>query len=316
VDPLTARLQSAARTLALDAGAVALAAALERAGIGSILLKGPTVARWLYEEGDRSYIDIDLLVPEKDLPSAEEIVSETGFERLGDELALPYGRRPHAASWVRAQDGVTLDLHTTFPGVAVSPAAAWPVLAAHTEPMALGSGVVNVLCEPARTMLVALHAAHHGIKESQAIGDLVRAVAQLPEHNWRAANDLAEKLDAVAPFGAGLRLTPHGTRIANELKLPHAQSVEAILRADSAPELALSLEWLIQTRGVRARARLVGRRLVPPHSVLRGRSSLARRGAWGLGAAYLLQPLILASRAVPAVRAWRAARLRAQQTPR
>ncbi|MBA3841362.1 MAG: nucleotidyltransferase family protein [Actinobacteria bacterium] len=315
-DPSTARLQIAARTLALDAGAVSLAAALERAGIGSILLKGPSVARFLYGNGDRSYVDIDLLVSEADLSSAERVIGSAGFEPSGSELALPYGRRPHAATWIRTRDGVTVDLHTTLPGVASPAAATWTLLAATTEPMTVGTGAVRVLTEPARAMHVALHAAHHGIKDGQAIGDLARAVAQLPEPTWCQALELAEKLDAVAAFGAGLRLTSDGARIADDLDLPLAQSVEAILRADSAPELALSLDWLIQTRGLRARTRLVGRKLVPPASVLRGRSSLARRGAPGLGAAYLMQPLLLASRALPAVRAWRAARRRARGSPR
>ena len=43
----------------------------ERAGVRSILLKGPAVARWLYGPGEpRRYSDIDLLVGEADLAAA------------------------------------------------------------------------------------------------------------------------------------------------------------------------------------------------------------------------------------------------------
>jgi hypothetical protein len=40
---------------------------MQDAGIPTILLKGPSIARWLYPSGGRTYIDTDLLVPARDL---------------------------------------------------------------------------------------------------------------------------------------------------------------------------------------------------------------------------------------------------------
>src|SRR4051794_16150604 len=88
-----ARLLAAARTLALDAVAGELASQFEQAGIRSILLKGPAMARWLYEdESVRAYVDIDLLVSPADLGAATKLLADDGFELSLQEIALPHGR--------------------------------------------------------------------------------------------------------------------------------------------------------------------------------------------------------------------------------
>jgi hypothetical protein len=298
--------------LALDAYAGEISRSLRAEGVRCIVLKGPTVVGWLYDdEQPRSYVDIDLLVSESDRPAAASVLSAEGFAPSGTELALPHGRRPHAETWVRDRDGMTIDLHDTVAGVGVTPSATWDVLAQEAEPMTLAGAQVEVLTKSARALLIALHAAHHGVKDAQTMGDLTRALARIDEATWQEAAELAERLEATAPFAAGLRLTDDGARLAERLALPFTSSVESILRSGSAPELALSFDWLLRTQGTRARAQLVLRRLAPRPSVLRGRSSLARRGVAGLGLAYLLQPLRLSVQSVPALRAWLAARRRA-----
>jgi hypothetical protein len=312
-DSPNAGLRVAARTLALDAFAGELARALGSVDVRCILLKGPSVAAWLYDDGElRGYVDIDVLVQQRDWDGAAAVLSAAGFEPSRAELALPYGRRPHAETWVRGGDGVTVDVHDTVAGIGVAPELAWDVLAVGVEPMTILGSEIDVLGEAARALLVALHAAHHGIEDAQALDDLGRALVRVPDATWREAKALAEQLEATPAFGAGLRLTDAGARLAERLELPSASSVETILRAGSAPELALSLDWLVRTQGVRPRLRLILRKLFPPVSVLRGRSTLARRSGPGLGAAYLLQPFWLSRQAVPAVRAWLAARKRAR----
>ena len=54
---------AAANALLLDLAAARASAALRDAGIRAILLKGPVIARWLYDDGsERNYGDVDLLV--------------------------------------------------------------------------------------------------------------------------------------------------------------------------------------------------------------------------------------------------------------
>lgn len=283
------------------------------AGVRPILLKGPSISRWLYTDETRDYVDIDLLVSPQQSSASRAELKKLGFRPSGTELALPHGRRPHAETWVHSIDGLKVDLHSTLPGVGVDSEATWAVLAASTEPMSVGGCDLAVLEPHARAMLLALHAAHHGIEDSQATSDLVRGLEQLSSETWRAAVTVAEQLEATSALAAGLGLTDQGEQLVQTLGLQAPRSIDSILRASSAPELALSLDWLFNARGVRVRARLIMRRLVPRPSVLRGRSPLARHGLLGLAMAYILQPWWLSRSALPAVRAWRAAREKARR---
>lgn len=315
-DSPSAPLLIAAQTLALDAHTGEVARALQSADVRAILLKGPTVARWLYDQGDlRGYVDIDLLVSKGDWIMATNVLRDSGFEPSGAEVALPYGRRPHAETWIRERDGLMVDLHSTLPGVGVSRESAWTVLSANTLSTTVGGVELETLSESGRALLVVLHAAHHGCRNTQAMSDLTRALARVADPTWHVAVALAQRLDAVPALAVGLRLLPRGIRLAGALELPVASSTETILRANSAPELALSFDWLMRTPGFGARSRLILRRLVPAVSVLRGRSKLARRGCVGLLASYALQPFWLSLQATPALRAWLSARKETERMP-
>ena len=85
----------AGRTLALDATAARVAKALGERGIRSLLLKGPSLAQWLYGDGPyRDYVDVDLLVSPEDFVGAGKVLTELGLERFVREAALAYGREP------------------------------------------------------------------------------------------------------------------------------------------------------------------------------------------------------------------------------
>jgi hypothetical protein len=293
----------------LDAFAAGVGGALEDAGVRFVLLKGPTVARWLYRSDERSYLDVDLLVRPHDLDQARHVLASRSLELSYLEAMLPHGRRPHAEAWVNPLTGLSVDLHRTLPGVGVEPEAAWTILTGREASIEIEGRSLPQLAEPGRALLIALHAAHHGVKDGQALADLAQALDRVDEQTWREAAELADRLSAARAFSAGLRLLVPGRELADALRVPASPpSVETILRANSAPELALSLDWLIQSRGARARAILVARKLVPPRRVLKARSPLARRGPAGLALAYILQPLDVAARGAPAIRAWLKAR--------
>src|SRR3989442_15030468 len=80
-------------------------------GLRPILLKGPAVARLLYEHdpSSRPYTDADLLVSPDERSRAETVLRQLGFEPpvrtwLVDEA-------PHADAWRRRTDGAVIDLH-------------------------------------------------------------------------------------------------------------------------------------------------------------------------------------------------------------
>jgi hypothetical protein len=307
--PWSADRLAAARALAQDRVSAEVLGALAGAGVPAILLKGPVLARWLYGDGaTRTYGDTDVLVPDGRRADAEAVLRAQGFApRLRPEDLAP-GRTLHAHPWGRAADGAQVDLHVTLAGIALPPAAAFDALARETEPAVVAGAPVTVLAAPARALHVALHAAHDGAQGGKPLRDLDRALDQLDPATWRAARELAERLEAVEALASGLRLRPAGERLAATLGLPVARSVAGALLAASAPREALTVEHLAATRGTGARLRIVADRLAPSPSYLRFRSPLARRGRAGLALAYLWRPVSVLVRAPAAVGAWRRAR--------
>jgi hypothetical protein len=294
------RVAVALGNLRVDAVTAEVVTALRAAGARPIVLKGPAVARWLYDApGERPYADTDLLVARADLDRAQSTLRSLGFE-------------PGRAGWLRgarawSRGRAVVDLHTSVFGVEVAPRKAWAVLSRATETMEIGGVEVEVLAAPARALNVATHATQHphftGTRR-----DLERAVAALPRSTWEAAAREAAELRAEAAVGAGLRLVEGGAALAESLDLDARASPEATLLASDAPVTALGIAQLAAAGSTRLRAALLARALVPRRSTMRASSELARRGELGLALAYLRRAARLA-RSMPAgLAAWRRAR--------
>lgn len=303
------KLTATGSRLAIDAGTVEVSRGFEEAGVRALLLKGPSTARWLYAVGEpRTYVDCDLLVAPADVAAAEDVLTSLGYERQFDDRKMPAWWREHASAWIRDGDGLTVDLHRTLQGVGEDADAVWRVLAAETAVVLVAGYSVAALALPGRALHVALHAAQHGAGWARPMVDLERALAVGDDELWGRAAVLAAELDACDAFAAGLRLVPAGAELALRLRLQPVRSVDAELRAGSPPPLALGFEQLARADGIRARAEIVWRKLVPPAVFIRRWDSAAANGLHGLARAYARRPLWIMRRAPGGLRAWRRAR--------
>lgn len=294
-----------ARSLAVDAQTREVSSALAERGVEHVLLKGPSIARWLYAAGEvRPYDDTDLLVPPDRLPDARAVLRELGYSYGGqapDEAAdLPAG-----LGWVRG--AFEVDLHTTLTGARAQAEEAWAVLSQGPEELEVAGHGVRVLRPDLRAMHVVLHAAQHGFEMKRPMDDLDRLLAR-PDVEWTAVCACAQRLEALDAFAAGLRLRPRGAAIAEDLRLPEATSRRVLLRARSASPLALGLEELSGLDGWRAKVRRLAREVAPSPRFMRLWLPLARRGPLGLAAAYAWRPVYLALRAPRALVSWRSVR--------
>jgi Uncharacterised nucleotidyltransferase len=300
-------LRANAPSLSVNVAGAEVVAALGEAGIQTILLKGASLQRLLYDDGSpRPYGDLDLLVAPDRWHAATDVIQGLGFGHVFTETAET-GVPGHAGLWTREEDGVSVDLHWRLLGVEVTPAEAWRVLSASTETMTLAGIDVEVLSPPANALHVALHAAQHGPQSGRPIADLERAVERLDDPTWRAASTLARELQAEEMLAAGLRLVQPGEAVAARLGLPPHRSVETALRWSSAPSVSLGIQKLARTPGLRRKAALLGRELVPSPEFIRAWWPPARRGGWRLLVGYLWHPVWLLTQALPAWRAWRRA---------
>jgi Uncharacterised nucleotidyltransferase len=273
--------------LALDAVTAQIAAELERVGVPVILLKGPTISRWLYDgPTERPYDDVDVLVREEDLERAEAVLEEIGFRFVHDDW--------HGRIWLRGS--INVDLHRRVVGLGADPRDAFDVILESAEPFDLGRGWMRMPSAPVRTLNLALHAAQHGPGLTHPLEDLRRGIKRVPEETWREASAAARELDAEEGFASGLDLLPEGTALRNRLGFePQVWT--------GVPELTTGLLRFAATKGAKEKTTLVVHEVFPTRDYLRAHYSLARRGRGGLLAARAWRPVSLLIRLGPALSA-------------
>src|SRR5947209_9675557 len=158
--PDSASRLATARALATDAACAEVVGAWRKRGIDSILLKGASTARWLYDHQPRGYVDADLLVDPRRVMDAAEVLSELGFVPAQQHFSV------HAHPWVRSPDRAVVDLHVWIWGCNRSPGRIWDELRQWVETIQIGPVSVWALGVPAKSLHLALHAAQH--RESPA----------------------------------------------------------------------------------------------------------------------------------------------------
>jgi len=306
----SARLLNAARTLAVDRVTVEVVTALDAAGIPSILLKGPSIARWLYPEGGRRYADTDLLVQASDRERAVDVLRALGFrDRL--EGFHPFERRAMptvATSFVRAPNvgdgrGGDVDLHRNLPFLSTPDEVLWEVLSAHVTTLVIGGRAVRVLDRTGVALHVVVHAVQEGFRMHTA-EDLRRALATLSLSDWEAVAALADRLGVADVLGRGLRHQPAGVAVADRLGLPQLVDDESLYRWSlfGGPRGAGSLEMIREAQTWSDRLRLTRWAVVPSAAKVRYVYALPESGGGPLIRGYLRwwQDLLKAS--VPAAK--------------
>lgn len=303
-----ARSHRLGTAMAVDAVTANVASALRHAGVASLLLRGPAIARWLYAEGEtRAYRDVDLLVEPERRADAEAVLAGLGL--VHRQAGFARGESvEHASEWICRRPSVVVDLHRGIEGVRADPAELWAALSSGSHSIDVAGVPADAPSEPALALIVALHAAHHGFHGSKHVDELRRALERAKFETWQEALQLAARLEAVASLAAGLRLLPEGAAVAERLRLSHDTDRVTALRAASAHSTAIGFARLAATPGVRAKLALAARKLVPTPAFMRHWSRLARRGRSGLVLAYLWRPVWLLFRLVPAGVAWVRAR--------
>lgn len=245
-------------------------AALRDADVPVILLKGPSVARWLYPAGGRSYVDSDLLVPASAVDRAEAVLRSLGFtELLAGFHPFERARGEPAAetAFIRRHEhggrpGGAVDLHRNLPGLLIPSELLWQEFIRSAQ-IALVGGVE--VCVPGRVALalhVVLHAVQHDF-HGHTDEDLRRALTVMSADDWRPVIDLADRLGATGILACGLRHDEVGTEIADRLGVPRLRA------AVSAPKGAASLAefWTAPAWG--AKARLIRWMLFPSPAKVR-----------------------------------------------
>lgn len=253
-----------------------VAYALRQADIPVLHIKGPTVALWLYEVGERRWGDVDILVPPDRMHQALAVLRSRGLAEVNPGVnrqtsadhAIPMRRSDPAAG------GDDVDVHDRFEGVDRDPAATFAELWRRREPAQLAHSEVWFPDLPSRALLVAVNAARGG-GSPQSREDLARLLDRTTAVEWELILDLAGRLDALSALRAGLELLPAGRELVSATQLREvAVSPEWRLRVSAAPRTALRLEELSRLPWAQ-RPNVVWRWLFPPAAVMRMRDPRA-----------------------------------------
>jgi hypothetical protein len=269
LDDFVGRVRGFKRRDEIDLAAAGVMDRLGAAGVRFLLLKGPVLARLLYEPGEaRGYSDIDLLIPPgDDLAVARRELDQLGYSDAGQARGIDdVGGTLHGEMWAKV--GTTgplwFDLHWRLGGCSAPAETIWAALYSGRGEIEFHRRAVPVPGRGALALHLALHAAQHGPGDVKAIGDLARGLERWDLEAWQAAGRLAEDLDGRPAFASGLRLLPAGITRAEQLGLPAFEGEEwEIANRDARPRGTFHVEALREADGITERANVVGRALIP-----------------------------------------------------
>jgi len=245
------------------------------AGVPNILLKGPSIARWLYPAGGRTYVDTDLLVPARELGRAEAVLRSLGFTELlegfhpfelGAEpvVETAFARRPERG----LGPGGTVDLHRNLPLLRARDELLWEALSAETETVPVGDVEIRVLGRTALALHVVVHAVQHRF-QLHTDEDLRRAITVMSVDDWRPVADLAQRLGIAEILGLGLRHHAAGAEIADGLALPSPSPADPRFWMLSAPRGSASLTAFWPALTLRAKVQRIRWTLLPSPAKIR-----------------------------------------------
>ncbi|MCZ3385793.1 MAG: nucleotidyltransferase family protein [Actinomycetia bacterium] len=282
---------------------------LREAGVRALVIKGPTIAEWLYPGEERVSADADIMVSPGQYQAAVAALVSRGFVDYAEGVH-DAERTPHAVTFTRTDPqvgGHTVDLHHYFPGIEVDPGVAFESLwSGRTE--AQTGGVAAWFPDlPSRLLIIVLHAAR-GALTPKVLEDQRRAWELCGVELFTRSRELAEELDALAAFRVGLECVEETRHLVGELGL-EAVPVPAhwALWNQGASGTAVHLEEALQ-RPWRERPAFVGRWLFPSPATMRLRDASVGAGGLALTKAYAGR-LRMGLRSLPgAVRAVRNAR--------
>ena len=178
---------------------------LGQAGLDVMILKGVSTTRWLFPEGGRQSVDVDVLVDPAGWHEAIRTLGEHGYRPV--QAGFRDGEAaPHSLELSRLdpqQGAHVVDLHRTFPGIGVEPEAAFRTLWARRVPETIARVAAAFPDVTTRALVVALHAARTP-GNPRTTDDLRHAVPALDLPGWMDVAALAADLDALPALRAGL----------------------------------------------------------------------------------------------------------------
>jgi hypothetical protein len=301
-------VQRPSSTGRLDATAVEVLSALQRAGVDALLLKGPALERTLYRPHEaRAYVDVDILVAPDARAIARRCLAELQFIDASEPLGIDdIGGVVHAETWLggprSSSPELVVELHLWLAGAQADPQRVWDAVWEGAASIDLAGARVSVPGRPALALGLATHVAQHGPSYIKGLAELRLGLQRWPDEVWDQASALALRIGATDALAAGLRLIDEGVVAAERLGLPASEEAErAIRQIGLRPRGTFHFDAFSRASGLRDRAAVARRALLPKRAWIVDHYRWADRGGLRLAAGYGLHIL---RAPVWAARAW------------
>lgn len=261
-------------TLAMTAELFRVLQRFAQAGIAALVVKGPALAAQAYgDPGLRQYGDLDLLLRDKDIHHATQVMTEAGYQGDVPLSAIAAGKIPGEYLFTRTGTKLLVELHTErtlryFPrGLPLEKFFERQIR------VRIDTREIPALSVEDELVLICVHGAKHFWERLMWTADVTALITRQTGLDWERAMQAARDAGAERMLHVGLRLA------AEILELPLPEKIAAAVRADrTAAKLASQIALWLPAAG-----------LAPPGLLQRAVFRVRMRGGPLAGSAYLLR---------------------------
>ena len=208
---------------------------LRQSQIECVVVKGPVLSLRAYgEPAVRQYADLDLLLRQRDIPRAAEILVATGYDSRISTAAIRSGKIPGEYRFRGQGTKIILEVHTErtlryFP----SPLPIEKYFHSKAS-MSLDGRPVPALSAEHEFILISVHGATHFWERLMWICDVAAMVHNHPELDWNLIRQSAAEVGAERMVRVALRLSERllGVPVPADLKNDVARDPECLQLVD------------------------------------------------------------------------------------
>src|SRR5882672_10361873 len=196
-------------------------------GIGALVVKGPVLAVQAYgNPAMRAYGDLDLLVRQRDIRRATELLSAAGFSPAVPLSAIDAGRIPGQYLFSKPDSKLIVELHNDLTLRYFPRRLPIEELFARQIRVRLDAREAPALSVEDELVLICIHGAKHFWERLMWIADVAALVSRQTDIDWQRVADSARAVGAE-------RMLPTGLRLASDLlRAPLPGKIQAIVQAD------------------------------------------------------------------------------------
>jgi len=202
--------RNARRNLFLTAELIKLVKLFEEHGILVVPFKGPVLAASVYGSLSlREFVDLDILVPERDVLRAKDLLISHGFQQdpqLTDGQEAAFLRSGCELEFVRDDGAVTIDLHWDFTVRGFSFSFELDRLWERLETVSLAGKKILSLSPADLLLLLCLHGAKHYWHRLEWICGVAELIRSHQAMDWQRVMENASRLGGERVLLLGLLL--------------------------------------------------------------------------------------------------------------